>query len=386
MFFELDKLSLSASHTMTPQGHTLKSVNNQHKFISLLKNNEKAKTFAPSLKPFSGNLEFAVTNGNESESQKGFIGPVMPVGFTNSQELGKNQSNDNTKSSNQQLIQKSPIQQLTQKSPNLQHTQKSSNVLHIQKSPNLLQIQKSPNLQNNHKSPGNPQIRLPIMNGSKLVKSSDNLTSPNKSMPILETDLPKKHSLISSGSLKNHNTVNGITSLKQNTNKLNVESVNKQIQMLKMNGQSNNVTTSNSVKSLVPYEGSDDSNQEGDLNNKKQEISITPGWKVSCTKNPAALSPSLNGKTGRSPKKKPASENENKSLKISDSSDTVSQLLKMSHQGYAAQVSSWNGGRSHLEKEVILMNYFFGKNILNKILKYLFVDCRRTPGATQKTS
>lgn len=312
MLYELEKTATLASHTLSP--HSLannSSNNNQHKLISAVNNNEKVKTFTPTLKPFSDDIELVDKNGDENK--KKFIGPVLPPGY-NSQELSKSHNN-NTKYS--------PL---------------------IPKSPGLLS-------------------KSIITNGSKLVKPSVSLNSyqQNKSMPIIDLESnTKKKSTADIFSSQGSKNLNGITSFKSDINitkQPQIDSVNKQIQLLKVNGQPSNITTSN-VKSLVPYDGSDDSNSEVDMANKKQEISIIPGWTVSSTKNPAALSPSLNGKTCRSPKKKVNSDNDKSPIKIAESSDTVRQLLRMSHQGYSAPVPTWNGERSHLEKEVTSLSEY----------------------------
>lgn len=87
---------------------------------------------------------------------------------------------------------------------------------------------------------------------------------------------------------------------------------------------------------LVPYDMDDSSNnsEESHPNAPKVPMVNSPDWKVSSS-NDGAPEPSTEGNTW--------------DKKVSN---TVNELYQMSHNGYGFPVKTWNGTRSHLEKEV----------------------------------
>lgn len=99
------------------------------------------------------------------------------------------------------------------------------------------------------------------------------------------------------------------------------------------------------ITKLVPYEVNDSSssssNEESDRCETISTKSMVGNWQVSHT-NSKVISPSLQGhssgwKTGR---------NE------STAAATVEQLIRLSHEGYSAPVSTWNGTRAQLDRQI----------------------------------
>lgn len=107
-------------------------------------------------------------------------------------------------------------------------------------------------------------------------------------------------------------------------------------------------TNPTATKSLVPYE-SDDTSSSDDSNQSAQEIesrvstkAAVGDWQVSSSTD-VNHEPSSAGKSW-----------ERKKLQMQQNSQNpVNELFKMSHSGYSAPVSSWNGTRSQLDKEVL---------------------------------
>ncbi|KAJ8968419.1 hypothetical protein NQ317_002174 [Molorchus minor] len=102
------------------------------------------------------------------------------------------------------------------------------------------------------------------------------------------------------------------------------------------------------TKSLVPYE-SDDSSSSDNSNQSIHEIesrvstkAAVGEWKVTSSTD-ANHEPSSEGKSWKKKKEQAQQCHQN----------TVNELFKMSHGGYSAPVSSWNGSRSQLDKEVL---------------------------------
>ncbi|KAJ8933865.1 hypothetical protein NQ314_013718 [Rhamnusium bicolor] len=107
-------------------------------------------------------------------------------------------------------------------------------------------------------------------------------------------------------------------------------------------------TSPSITKSLVPYE-SDDTTSSDDSNQSAHEIesrvstkAAVGEWQVTSSTD-VSHEPSSEGKSWEK-KKLQAQQN---------SQNTVNELFKMSHGGYSVPVSSWNGTRSQLDKEVI---------------------------------
>lgn len=120
----------------------------------------------------------------------------------------------------------------------------------------------------------------------------------------------------------------------------------------------NNISTNNRVNplnketdriaqmKLVPYDVDDSSNcsEESSQSPAEADTCISPkstvrDWKVTAASN---VSAGLSSE-GKSWDKK----------KVQSDRGTVNELLRMSHKGYGAPVSSWNGTRAQLDKEVI---------------------------------
>ncbi|XP_019867930.2 ubiquitin carboxyl-terminal hydrolase 36 isoform X2 [Aethina tumida] len=97
------------------------------------------------------------------------------------------------------------------------------------------------------------------------------------------------------------------------------------------------------TKSLVPYDADDTSNSE-DSNLSKEDIEI----RVTSSTD---LAPATSD--GKRWERESSTNNSNSTAGSSNSSsNTVSELFKMSHSGYSAPVATWNGTRSALDKEV----------------------------------
>lgn len=94
------------------------------------------------------------------------------------------------------------------------------------------------------------------------------------------------------------------------------------------------------VMKLVPYD-MDDSSDESSHSPAEAEPKATAGeWKVTPAHS-VAEEPSSEGKSWDKKKAPPTGDR-----------GTVNELLRMSHSGYGAPVSSWNGTRAQLDKEV----------------------------------
>lgn len=105
------------------------------------------------------------------------------------------------------------------------------------------------------------------------------------------------------------------------------------------------VASSAQVTKLVPYDMDDSSNcsDESSHSPAEAEPRVTPkatvgNWKVTDANN-VADEPSSEGKSWDK-------------KKMQGDRSTVNELLRMSHSGYGAPVSSWNGTRAQLDKEV----------------------------------
>ncbi|XP_018574854.1 ubiquitin carboxyl-terminal hydrolase 36 isoform X2 [Anoplophora glabripennis] len=101
------------------------------------------------------------------------------------------------------------------------------------------------------------------------------------------------------------------------------------------------------AKPLVPYE-SDDTSSSDDSNQSPQEAesrvstkAAVGDWQVSSSTD-VSHEPSSAGKSW----------DRKKLLAQQNSQSAVSELFKMSHGGYSAPVSTWNGTRSQLDKEI----------------------------------
>ncbi|KAJ8924649.1 hypothetical protein NQ315_000800 [Exocentrus adspersus] len=105
--------------------------------------------------------------------------------------------------------------------------------------------------------------------------------------------------------------------------------------------------TPTATKSLVPYESADTSNSD-DSDHSAQEAesrvstkAAVGDWQVSSSTD-VNHEPSSTGKSW-----------DRQTLQVQQNNNNpVSELFKMSHSGYSAPVSSWNGTRSQLDKEV----------------------------------
>lgn len=101
------------------------------------------------------------------------------------------------------------------------------------------------------------------------------------------------------------------------------------------------------TKSLVPYESddtscSDDSNQSpNEIESRVSTEAAVGEWQVTSSTD-INQEPSSEG--GSWEKKKPS--------QPLNGQNAVSDLFKMSHSGYSAPISSWNGTRSQLDKEI----------------------------------
>lgn len=105
------------------------------------------------------------------------------------------------------------------------------------------------------------------------------------------------------------------------------------------------VATTAQITKLVPYDMDDSSNcsDESSHSPAEAESHVTPkatagDWKVTDANN-IADEPSSEGKSWNK-------------KKVQGDRSTVNELLRMSHSGYGAPVSSWNGTRAQLDKEV----------------------------------
>ncbi|KAK9871516.1 hypothetical protein WA026_012887 [Henosepilachna vigintioctopunctata] len=112
----------------------------------------------------------------------------------------------------------------------------------------------------------------------------------------------------------------------------------------KVNSSKKELGKSTSVTKLVPYDADDSSNSEDSsplvntMSEKTTSDTVNGKWNVTTTAD-RSYEPSSVGKSW--------TKNKSQSDKI------VKELYRMSHNGYSAPVSTWNGTRAHLDKEVI---------------------------------
>lgn len=106
-------------------------------------------------------------------------------------------------------------------------------------------------------------------------------------------------------------------------------------------------TTTTPVTKLVPYEMDDSSNCSDESNSSETRIkpkATISEWKVT------TFTPTTTTSTSTSTQQEPSSEG--RSWERKKSENTVGELMRMSHSGYGAPVSTWNGTRAQLDKEV----------------------------------
>lgn len=106
-------------------------------------------------------------------------------------------------------------------------------------------------------------------------------------------------------------------------------------------------TNPTATKSLVPYE-SDDTSSSDDSNQSAQEVESRVSTKAAVGDWQVSSSTDINHEPSSAGK----SWDRKKMLAQQNNQNPVNELFKMSHSGYSAPVSSWNGTRSQLDKEV----------------------------------
>lgn len=116
-----------------------------------------------------------------------------------------------------------------------------------------------------------------------------------------------------------------------------------------------------SITRLVPYDMDDSSNSEdsGLTSSETNKVSASNGeWKVTSTVEPiicetSSFSTCAQATDSWHPStKKNSSGSINKKLENRSNGEVVRELVKMSHSGYSTSVSTWNGTRALLDKEV----------------------------------
>lgn len=167
-----------------------------------------------------------------------------------------------------------------------------------------------------------------VVNNEKATKFG-NAAAAAAAAAATTTNSIKLNGSSKSDNCLNSNNLNKLTNGKANNNTKANMNYNKE-NVTKLNNKNNSINSGSSMcNKLVPYDdetsSSDESSSSPEENNSRVSTKAAVGeWKVTSTSGTATV----------------------------DDKITVNELLKMSHNGYSAPVSSWNGTRAALDKEI----------------------------------